>query len=77
MSLCNNQEKNETNISFSNIPLNACAKGTCKWYNIVISTLAQANDYKRQRCREPTCGKLVQEVKMFNSEITDSISEAN
>ena len=29
MSLCNNNENNETNISFYNILLNACAKGTC------------------------------------------------
>ena len=29
MSLCNNHENNETNISFYNIHLNACAKGTC------------------------------------------------
>ena len=29
MSLCNNHENNETNISFFNILLNACAKGTC------------------------------------------------
>ena len=29
MSLCNNHGKNETNISFYNILLNACAKGTC------------------------------------------------
>ena len=29
MSLCNNHENNDTNISFYNILLNACAKGTC------------------------------------------------
>ena len=29
MSLCNNHKINETNISFYNILLNACAKGTC------------------------------------------------
>ena len=29
MSLCNNHENNETNTSFYNILLNACAKGTC------------------------------------------------
>ena len=29
MSLCNNHENNETNISFYSILLNACAKGTC------------------------------------------------
>ena len=32
MSLCNNHENNETNISFYNILLNACAKGTCIMY---------------------------------------------
>ena len=37
MSLCSNHEKNKTNISFSNIHLNACAKGTClsKFVNIL------------------------------------------
>ena len=29
MSMCNKHENNETNISFYNILLNACAKGTC------------------------------------------------
>ena len=29
MSLCNNHENNDTHISFYNILLNACAKGTC------------------------------------------------
>ena len=29
MSLCNNHQNNETNISFYNILLNACAKDTC------------------------------------------------
>ena len=39
MSLCNNHENNETNISFYNILLNACAKGTCadiKSYGIAL-----------------------------------------
>ena len=29
MSLCNNHENDETNISFYDILLNACARGTC------------------------------------------------
>ena len=34
MSLCNNHENNETNISFYTILLNACAKGTCSLYRV-------------------------------------------
>ena len=33
MSLCNNHENNETNISFYSILLDACAKGTCSNLN--------------------------------------------
>ena len=39
MSLCNNHENNETNISFYNILLNACAKGTCLWLNTLLGTI--------------------------------------
>ena len=35
MSLCNKHENNETNISFYNILLKACAKGTCIFENRV------------------------------------------
>ena len=45
MSLCNNHENNETNISFYNILLNACAKGTCQYVVIVELCSVTAADH--------------------------------
>ena len=41
MSLCNNHQNNETDISFYNILLNACAKSTCSTLTSPLKSLDQ------------------------------------